>query len=103
MPTDFDSGLARNAANFVPLTPIEFLARAADVYGDRLAIVHGPVRQNWRDTYERARRLASALSLAGVGRGDTVAALLPSTPCRWPTPSLPTWPARWRWRFPACK
>ncbi|MDF7181689.1 AMP-binding protein, partial [Escherichia coli] len=80
MPTDFDSGLARNAANFVPLTPIEFLARAADVYGDRLAIVHGPVRQNWRDTYERARRLASALSLAGVGRGDTVAALLPNTP-----------------------
>ena len=80
MPTDFDSGLARNAANFVPLTPIEFLARAADVYGDRLAIVHGPVRQNWRDTYTRARRLASALALAGVGRGDTVAALLPNTP-----------------------
>ena len=80
MPTDFDTGLARNAANFVPLTPIEFLARAADVYGDRLAIVHGSVRQNWRDTYTRARRMASALAQAGVGRGDTVAALLPNTP-----------------------
>ena len=80
MRTDFESGLARNAANFVPLSPIEFLVRAAEVYGDRLAIVHGPVRQNWRDTYTRARRLASALSLAGIGRGDTVAALLPNTP-----------------------
>ncbi|MFJ5383007.1 acyl-CoA synthetase [Cupriavidus sp. CER94] len=80
MPTDFDTGLARNAANFVPLTPLDFIARAAEVYGQRLAIVHGPLRQNWRDTYARCRRLASALARAGVGKGDTVAALLPNTP-----------------------
>ncbi|SDD56724.1 fatty-acyl-CoA synthase [Cupriavidus sp. YR651] len=80
MPTDYDTGLTRNPANFVPLTPIDFIARAAEVYGGRLAIVHGSVRQNWRDTYARARRLASALTKAGVGKGDTVAALLPNTP-----------------------
>ncbi|WP_423200510.1 Fatty-acyl-CoA synthase [Cupriavidus sp. H19C3] len=80
MPTDFDTGLTRNAANFVPLTPLDFIARAAEVYGHRLAIVHGGLRQNWRDTYTRCRRLASALQRAGIGRGDTVAALLPNTP-----------------------
>ena len=80
MPSDFDTGLGKNPANHVPLTPIDFLARAASVYGDRLAIVHGPVRQNWRDTYARARRLASGLARLGVGKGDTVAALLPNTP-----------------------
>ncbi|WP_286962635.1 AMP-binding protein, partial [Cupriavidus sp. UBA2534] len=80
MPTDYDTGLARNPANYVPITPLDFIARAAEVYGDRLAIVHGTVRQNWRDTYARCRRLASALTRAGVGKGDTVAALLPNTP-----------------------
>ena len=80
MPTDYDTGLTRNAANFVPLTPLDFIARAAEVYGHRTAIVHGTVRQNWRDTYARCRRLASALARAGVGKGDTVAALLPNTP-----------------------
>ena len=55
MPTDFDTGLARNAANFVPLTPIEFLARAADVYGDRLAIVHGSVRSEERRVGKECR------------------------------------------------
>ena len=52
MPTDYDTGLARNPANYVPITPLDFIARAAEVYGDRLAIVHGTVRQNWRDTSE---------------------------------------------------
>ncbi|MBP0591974.1 acyl-CoA synthetase [Paraburkholderia sp. LEh10] len=76
----FDAGLGRREANYVPLTPIDFIARAAEVYGDRLAVVHGDVRRNWRETYERARRLASALQRAGIGRGDTVAALLPNIP-----------------------
>lgn len=80
MPTDFDTGLARNPANFVPLTPLDFIARAAEVYGARPAIVHGPVRQNWSETYARCRRLASALAGAGIGKGDVVAALLPNTP-----------------------
>ncbi|MEX3853566.1 acyl-CoA synthetase [Paraburkholderia sp. BR10923] len=76
----FDEGLGRREANYVPLTPVDFLVRAAQVYGERLAIVHGEIRRNWRETYERARRLASALHEAGIGRGDTVAALLPNIP-----------------------
>lgn len=76
----FDEGLDRREANYVPLTPIEFIARAADVYGDRLAVVHGDVRRTWGETYERARRLASALQRAGIDRGDTVAVLLPNIP-----------------------
>jgi hypothetical protein len=80
----FDAGLARREANYVPLTPIDFIARAADVYGDRLAVVHrdmnGDVRRTWRETHERTRRLASALQRAGIGNGDTVAALLPNIP-----------------------
>lgn len=80
MAVDFDSGLGKNTANFVALTPIDFIARAAEVYGDRLAIVHGPLRQNWRQTYQRTRKLASALGKLGVNKGDTVAVMLPNTP-----------------------
>jgi len=80
MAVDFDSGLGKNKANFVALTPIDFIARAAEVYGDRLAIVHGSLRQNWRQTYQRARKLASALRKLGVNKGDTVAVMLPNTP-----------------------
>ncbi len=76
----FEEGLGRREANYVPLTPVDFIARAADVYGERLAVVHGNVRRTWRETYERTRRLASALEQAGIGRGDTVAVLLPNIP-----------------------
>lgn len=76
----FEEGLGRREANYVPLTPVDFIARAADVYGKRLAIVHGEMHRTWRETYERTRRLASALQRAGVGRGDTVAVLLPNIP-----------------------
>ncbi|WP_118178627.1 acyl-CoA synthetase [Paraburkholderia phosphatilytica] len=76
----FEAGLARREANYVPLTPIDFIARAAEVYGDRLAVVHGEIRRNWAETYARTRRLASALQRAGIQRGDTVAALLPNIP-----------------------
>jgi fatty-acyl-CoA synthase len=76
----YEDGLQRRDANYVPLTPIDFIARAAEVYGDRLAVVYGDVRRTWRETFERTRRLASALHNAGVRRGDTVAALLPNTP-----------------------
>ncbi|WP_027819942.1 acyl-CoA synthetase [Paraburkholderia bannensis] len=80
MPHPFEQGLAQREANYVPLTPIDFIARAAEVYGERLAMVHGDVRRNWRETYARTRRLASALERAGVQRGDTVAVLLPNIP-----------------------
>ncbi|HKT94830.1 MAG TPA: acyl-CoA synthetase [Paraburkholderia sp.] len=76
----YEEGLAQREANYVPLTPIDFIARAAEVYGDRLAVVHGDIRRTWRETYARTRRLASALERAGIGRGDTVAALLPNIP-----------------------
>lgn len=76
----FEAGLGRREANYVPLTPIDFLVRSAEVYGDRVAIVHGDVRRTWAETYARARRLASALAAAGVGLGETVAALLPNIP-----------------------
>lgn len=78
--TDFSTGLDRREVNFAPLTPLDFIARAADVYGDRLAIIHGELRRNWRDTDLRARRLASALNRRGIGKDDPVAVLLPNTP-----------------------
>jgi fatty-acyl-CoA synthase len=81
MPTNiYELELDKNAANFTPLSPISFLARAAEVYPDRLAVVHGRLRQTWRATCERAHRLASALTRRGLGPGDTVAAMLPNTP-----------------------
>jgi fatty-acyl-CoA synthase len=73
-------GLDRNDANYAPLTPVSFLAKAASVYPERLAVVHGAVRRNWGETYTRCRQLASALSRRGIVRGDTVAAMLPNVP-----------------------
>jgi len=72
--------LPKNAANFVPLSPVTFLGRAAAVHPDRLAVVHGPHRATWRETAERCRRFASALAACGVGRGDVVAVMAPNTP-----------------------
>ncbi|MDB5842002.1 MAG: acyl-CoA synthetase [Herminiimonas sp.] len=76
----FDIGLDRNQANYTPLTPISFIERAASVYPQRLAVIHGRLRLNWAQAYERARRLASALVRHGIGAGDTVAVMLPNTP-----------------------
>jgi fatty-acyl-CoA synthase len=73
-------GLERNEANYTPLTPVSFLAKAAAVYPDRTAVIHGEVRRTWREVYERSRRLASALAKHGVKRGETVAAMLPNVP-----------------------
>jgi fatty-acyl-CoA synthase len=76
----FSRDLDRNLANFAPLTPLSFLERAASVYPQRLAVVHGRQRYSWKQTYERARRLASALAARGIGPGDTVAVMLPNIP-----------------------
>lgn len=76
----YDQHLPRNPANFVPISPLPFLERAASVYPEQLAIVHGELRRTWRETYARCRRLASALAARGIGRGDTVAVVLPNTP-----------------------
>ena len=76
----YDTDLDRNPANFQPLTPLTLLERAASVFPDQLAIVHGPLRRSYREFYARARQLASALTKRGIGRGDTVSAVLANTP-----------------------
>ncbi len=76
----YSSGLDRNAANFVPLSPLSFLARSAAVFPARLAVVHGARRYSWAETYRRCRRLASALAKRGIGKNDTVAVMGANTP-----------------------
>jgi fatty-acyl-CoA synthase len=76
----YDTNLDKNPANYQPLSPLGFLARAAAVYPDRVAVVHGLLRRSYRELYERCRRLASALQRHGIGRGDTVAVMLSNTP-----------------------
>ncbi len=75
----FDAGLPRTQANFAAITPLSFIERTAQVYPDRLAVVHGALRLNWGEVYSRCRRLASALAQRGIGKGDTVAVMLPNT------------------------
>ena len=76
----YEQGLERNSANFTPITPLLFLERSAEIYPNRVAVIHGKLRQTWMQTYERCRRLASALQKHGIGLGDTVAVMLPNTP-----------------------
>ena len=76
----YDIDLDRNQANYAPLTPLGFIERAAYVYPQRLAVVHGARRYTWAENYARCRRLASALARRGIGAGDTVAAMLSNTP-----------------------
>ena len=80
MPTPYDTDLPRNAANFQPLTPLSFLARAAEVYPDATAIIHGARSWNYRQFYARARQLGSALVRRGIKRGETVSVMLANTP-----------------------
>ena len=60
--------LDRNDANYAPLTPVSFLARTAYIWPERTAVIHGARRYTWKETYERSRRLASALAAAGHRR-----------------------------------
>ena len=76
----YDTGLDKNQGNFAALSPLSFLAWAADVYPERAAVVYGDQQRSWAQTYERCRRLASALRKRGVGPGDTVAVMAPNTP-----------------------
>jgi len=80
MTSIFDQDLPRSEANFAAISPLSFIERTAEVYPDRLAIVHGGLRQTWGQTYERCRCLASALQRAGIGKNDAVAVMLPNTP-----------------------
>src|SRR5438876_2282215 len=80
MTSAYESDLDRNEANYTPLTPMSLIARTAYVYPNQLAVVHGSRRYTWAETYARSRRLASALKLAGIGDGDTVALMAANTP-----------------------
>ncbi|MGE5201211.1 MAG: AMP-binding protein, partial [Acidobacteriota bacterium] len=80
MSNPFETDLDRNAANYVPLTPLSFLERSAGVFPDRVAVVHGKRSYSWAEAYRRCRRLASALHKRGVGKGDTVAVMAPNVP-----------------------
>ena len=80
MTNPFNTDLDRNPANYEPLTPLQFLERAATVFPNHTAIVHGDLRISYAHFYTRSRQLASALAKCSITRGDTVSALLPNTP-----------------------
>ena len=76
----YDQGLDRNAANFVALSPVSFVERSAEVFGDLPAVIHGARRYTWAQVRDRSARLAAALRAFGVARGSTVSVMLPNTP-----------------------
>ena len=80
MPSIFDQDLPRLEANFAALSPLSFIERTAEVYPDRLAVVYGSLRRSWSEMFTRCCQLASALEKHGVGKGDTVAVMLPNSP-----------------------
>src|ERR1700684_325576 len=80
MGNSYDTGLDRNRANYVPLTPLGFIARAAAVYPGRLAVGHGKPSYRCAESYARCRRLASGFRQRGIGKGDTVAVMAANTP-----------------------
>src|SRR5471030_1997984 len=78
--SQYSTGLDKTPANFVALTPLSFLARSAAVYPDLVSTVYEGRVFTWSQTHARCRRLASYLAGRGIGRGDTVAAMLPNIP-----------------------
>ncbi|MEQ8665788.1 MAG: acyl-CoA synthetase [Rhodospirillales bacterium] len=76
----YEENLPQNPANHVPLSPLSFIRRSADIFPDRPALIYGHRSYTWAETYERTVRLASALNKRGIGRGDTVAVLAANTP-----------------------
>ena len=78
--SNFEQGMHKNDANFVPLTPISFLDRIKDVYPDYEAIVYKQRKYSWRQVYDRCTRFASALTKVGIGKGDVVSIMAANTP-----------------------
>ncbi len=76
----FDLDLLKTPANYAAQSPLAFIERSAEVYPDKLAVVHGNLRRTWLEVFTRCRQLASALEKYGIGKGDTVAVMLPNTP-----------------------
>src|SRR5262245_31696860 len=80
MSSPYDSDLDKNSANYMPLTPLSFLARTAAIYPRRTSVIHGDQRFTWAESYSRCRQLAAALKERGIGLGDTVAFMAPNVP-----------------------
>ncbi|WP_166260390.1 acyl-CoA synthetase [Marinobacter salicampi] len=80
MTSIYDKGLEPTEANHATLSPLDFIKRTASIYPNYPAVIHGDIRRTWLETYDRCCRLASALSNKGIGKGDTVAAMLPNIP-----------------------
>jgi fatty-acyl-CoA synthase len=76
----YDQDLEPSSANYAVQSPVDFIERTASVYPDHPSIIHGAVQYTWAETGRRCRRLASALNGRGIGRGDTVAVMLPNIP-----------------------
>ena len=76
----FSKGLGKNDANFAALSPLSFLARAADVFPETIAIIHGRQKTDYRTFYRRSRQLAASLTRLGVGKNDTVSVMLSNVP-----------------------
>lgn len=74
------AGLEPSSVNRVALSPIPFLPRAAEIYPDRIAVLHGDRQISYREFHERAKRLGSALKKRGIRKGDVIAAMLPNIP-----------------------
>ncbi len=79
-PTKYDLDLGQNKANYVPLSPLSFLRRTAEVFPERVSVIYGKQRFTWGETYRRCRQLGSALANRGIGPGDTVAVMAPNVP-----------------------
>ena len=77
-----ESGLERNNANYVPLTPLSHLRRASTVFSDRTAVIYGSHRKSYREYHQRCSQLASALKKIGIKSGDVVATVLPNIPAQ---------------------
>ncbi|MFA3918234.1 acyl-CoA synthetase [Ruegeria hyattellae] len=76
----YESQLDKCGANFTPLSPLSYLQRSASVYPDYPAVIYGARRYSWAETYARCRRLASALTRRGIGKGDTVSVIAANIP-----------------------
>ena len=76
----FDQDLDPNSANFSALSPVSFVERSAEIFGDLSSVVHGHRKYTWAQTRDRSARLAAALQSLGVARGTTVSAMLPNIP-----------------------
>jgi fatty-acyl-CoA synthase len=80
MSSIYDTDLDRCAANYTALSPVSFVERSAEVFGDLPAVVHGARRYTWAQVRERSARLAAALRSLGMARNSTVSVMLPNTP-----------------------